>query len=67
VVNQSLGNLLRGLVTEHHSQWDKKNSQEEFSYNDSPNINTGKIPFQIVYEMDPRGISELRTLVHDEF
>jgi hypothetical protein len=34
--------------------------QAEFAYNDSPNRSTGKIPFQIVYGMHPRGISELR-------
>jgi hypothetical protein len=67
VVNQSLGNLLRSLVTEHHSQWDQILPQAEFAYNDSPNISTGKSPFQIVYGMHPRGISELRTLGHDEF
>jgi hypothetical protein len=67
VVNQSLGNLLRSLVTEHHSQWDQILPQAEFSYNDSPNRSTGKSPFQIVYGMHPRGISELRNLGHDEF
>jgi hypothetical protein len=55
------------LVTEHHSQWDQILPQAEFSYNDSPNRSTGKIPFQIVYGMHPRGISELRDLKHDEF
>jgi hypothetical protein len=32
----------------------------EFSYNDSVNRSTGQSPFQIVYGMQPRGISELR-------
>jgi hypothetical protein len=67
VVNQSLGNLLRSLVTEHNSQWDQILPQAEFAYNDSPNRSTGKIPFQIVYGMHPRGISELRDLGQDEF
>jgi hypothetical protein len=40
---------------------------DRFSYNDSPNRSTGKIPFQIVYGMHLRGISELRDLKHDEF
>jgi hypothetical protein len=66
VVNQSLGNLLRSLVIEHHSQWDQILPQEEYAYNDSPNQSIGKIPFQIVYGMNPRGISELRYLRHDE-
>jgi hypothetical protein len=37
VVNQSLGNLLRSLVSEHHSQWDQILPQAEFSYNESLN------------------------------
>jgi hypothetical protein len=67
VVNQSLGNLLRSLVTEHNNQWDQILPQAEFAYNDSPNRSTGKSPFQIVYGMHPRGISELRDLGRDEF
>jgi hypothetical protein len=47
-------------VTEHHSQWDSILPQAEFAYNDSVNRSTGKSPFQIVYGMQPRGISELR-------
>jgi hypothetical protein len=54
VVNKSLGNLLRILVTEHHNQWDQILSQEEFVYNDSPNRSTGKSPFQILYGMKPK-------------
>jgi hypothetical protein len=60
VVNRSLGDLLRSLVTEHHSSWDNVLPQAEFSYNDSVNIRTGKIPFEIVYGRQPRGISKLR-------
>jgi hypothetical protein len=37
VVNKSLGNLLRSLVTEHHNQWDQKLPQADIAYNDSPN------------------------------
>jgi hypothetical protein len=62
VVNRSLGDLLRSLVTEHHSQWDNILPQVEFSYNDSINRSTGQSPFQIVYGMQPRGVSELRDL-----
>jgi hypothetical protein len=58
---------LRSLVTEHHSQWDQILSQAEFAYNDSPNRSTGKSPFQIVYGMNPRGVSELRDLEQNEF
>jgi hypothetical protein len=66
VVNKSLGNLLRSLVTEHHNQWDQILPQVEFSYNDSPNRSTGKSPFQILYGMQPRGVSELRDLEQSE-
>jgi hypothetical protein len=62
VVNKSLGNLLRSLITEHHNQWDQILLQEEFAYNDSPNRSTGKSPFQILYGMQPRGVYELRDL-----
>jgi hypothetical protein len=54
VVNRSLGDLLRILVTEHHSQWDQILAQSEYAYNDSLNISTGKSPFQIVYGMNTR-------------
>jgi hypothetical protein len=60
VVNRSLGDLLRSLVTEHHTQWDNILPQIEFMYNDSVNRSTGQSPFQVVYGMQPRGISELR-------
>jgi hypothetical protein len=60
VVNRSLGDLPRSLVTEHHSSWDNILPQAEFAYNDSLNRSTGKSPFQIVYGTQPRGVSELR-------
>jgi hypothetical protein len=41
VVNKSLGDFLRSLVIEHHSQWDNILPQIEFSYNDSINRRTG--------------------------
>jgi hypothetical protein len=66
VVNRSLGNLLRSLVTGHNNQWDEILPQAYFAYNDSPNRRTGQITFQIVYGMHPRGISELRDLGRDE-
>jgi hypothetical protein len=62
VVNKSLGDLLRSLVTEHHSSWDNILPQAEFAYNDSVNRSIGKIPFQVVYGMQPRRVSELRDL-----
>jgi hypothetical protein len=60
VVNRSIGDLLRSLVTEHHGSWDNILPRAEFAYNDSVNRSTGKIPFQIVYGTQPRGVSELR-------
>jgi hypothetical protein len=60
VVNRSLGNLSRSLVTEHHSSWDNVLPQAEFAYNDSVNRSIGKSPFEIVYDRKPRGFSELR-------
>jgi hypothetical protein len=60
VVNKILGDLLRSLVTEHHSSWDNMFPQAEFAYNDSVNRRTGKSPFQVVYGIQPRGFSELR-------
>jgi hypothetical protein len=67
VVNRSLGNSLSSLVTEHHIQRDQILSQEEFAYNESPNMSTWKIPFQIVHGMNPRGVSKLRYLEKSEF
>jgi hypothetical protein len=60
VVKKSLGDLLRSLVTEQHSQWDHILPRAEFAYNDSINRSTGKSPFQIVYGMQPRRVSELK-------
>ena len=62
VVNRSLGNLLRSLVGENSRMWDRVLAQAEFAYNDSPNRSTGLIPFQILYDMHPRGVHELRDL-----
>jgi hypothetical protein len=59
VVNKSLGNLLRSLVTEQGRQWDQILAQTEFAFNNSVNRSIGKIPFEIVYERQPRGIAEL--------
>jgi hypothetical protein len=67
VVNRSLGDLLRSLVVEHHSQWDQILLQVKFAYNDSPNRNKGQSPFQIMYGMQARGVSELRYLEKSEF
>jgi hypothetical protein len=60
VVNRSLGDLLRSLVTKHHSNWDQILPQARFVYNDSVNRSTSKSPFQILYGTQPRGFSEVR-------
>jgi hypothetical protein len=67
VVNQSLGYLLRSLVTEHHSQGDHILAQVEFAFNDLVNRSTGKIPFHMVYGMNPMGVSKLRDLEKKKF
>jgi hypothetical protein len=67
VVNRSLGELLRSLVTEQHNQWDHILPQMEFYYNDSLNRSTWQGPFQIVYGMQPRGVSELKDSEQDGF
>jgi hypothetical protein len=67
VVKRSFGDLLRILVTEHHSQWDRILPQAKFSYNDSLNRSTGKSPFQIVYGIHPKGFSELKDSEQNEF
>jgi hypothetical protein len=67
VVNMSLGNLLRSLFTEKCCQWDQIPAQEKFAFNNSVNRSTRKIPFEIVYGIQPRGITELRDMNHDEF
>jgi hypothetical protein len=66
-VNKSLGDLLRSLVTEHHSQWDHILPQAEFAYNDSLNRSTGQSPFYIVYGMQPRGVFESKDSEQNEF
>jgi hypothetical protein len=62
-----LGDLLRSLLAEHHSQWDQILPHVEFSYNNSPNWTIGQIPFHIMYGMQPRGVYELRDLEKNDF
>ena len=59
-MNKSFGDLLRSLVTEHHNQWENILPHAKFAYNDSLNRSTGKSPFEIVYDRQPRGVLELR-------
>jgi hypothetical protein len=62
VVNKSIGDLLRSLVIEQHNSWHNIFPQAEFAYNDSVNRSTRQSLFQIVYGIQPRGISKLRDL-----
>jgi hypothetical protein len=66
-VNRCLGNLLRIFVTKQGLQWDQILAQTEFAFNNSMNMSIGKSPFEIVYGIHPRGITELRDLNQDEF
>jgi hypothetical protein len=54
---------LRSLSGENPSQWDLVLAQVEFTYNDSVNRSTGKIPFQIVYGRSPKGVVDLVDLL----
>jgi hypothetical protein len=54
-------------VTEHHSQWDHILPHAKFAYNNSLNRRTGQSPFQIVYGMHPRGVSELKDVEQADF
>jgi hypothetical protein len=67
VVNKSLGNLLRSLVPEQGRQCDQILAQAEFAFNNLVKRSTWKSPFEIVYGIQPRGISKLRDLSQDEF
>jgi transposase InsO family protein len=67
VVNKSLGNLLRSLVTEQGRQWDQILAQTKFAVNNSVNQSTGKRPFEIVYGRQPKGVENLRKLNQNEF
>jgi hypothetical protein len=62
-----MGNLLISLVTEQGRQWDQILAQAEFAFNNLVNRSTGKIPFEIVYGIQPRWIKYFRDLNQDEF
>jgi hypothetical protein len=54
VINRSLGNLLRCLITDHHITWDLLRPHAEFAYNSSVNRSTGLSPFEIVTGKRPQ-------------
>jgi hypothetical protein len=47
---------------EHHTSWENILPQAKIAYNDFVNRSIEKSPFQVVYGIQPRGISELRDL-----
>ena len=59
VVNHSLGNLLRSLVSDHLKSWDQRLYQAKFAYNRSINRSTGFSPFVITYGYNPRAPLDL--------
>jgi hypothetical protein len=54
VVNRSIGNLLRCLITYHHTTWDLLLPHAEFAYNCSINRSTGVSLFEIVVGIKPK-------------
>jgi hypothetical protein len=60
VVNKILGDLLRSLVTEHHSQWDNILPQAEFAYNDSTTKAQDIVHFKLFMGCSQEEFLELR-------
>jgi hypothetical protein len=54
VVNRSLSNLLRCLITDHHTTWDLLLPHAAFAYNCSINRSTCVSPFEIVAGIKPK-------------
>ena len=65
-VNRSLGNFSRCLVGNKPNNWEMVLAQAEFACNNSMNRSIGKMPFEIVTGMQPRGISDLRDIAGEE-
>ena len=59
VVNRSLGNLLRCLVSEHNRNWDLVLPTAQFAYNSSVNRSTGMSPFEVVHGYKPKNPLDL--------
>jgi len=54
VVNRSLGNILRCLVSDHNRNWDLILPTTQFAYNSSINRSIGMSPFEVVHGYKPR-------------
>ena len=65
VVNHSLGELLRCVVSEKQGPWDLTPPLVEFPYNNAVNRTTGKSPFKIVHGYSPRTSADLIPLPPD--
>ena len=59
MVNMSLGNLLRCLVSEHLRNWDLILPIAEFAYNSSCNRSIGMSPFEVMHNCRPRKLIDL--------
>lgn len=59
VVNRSVGSLLRALVAQNPGGWEQELAMAEFAFNASANRSTGQSPFEIVYGVIPKLITDL--------
>jgi len=59
VVNRSLGNLLRCLVSDHNRNWDLILPTAQFAYNSSINGSISMSPFEVVHGYKPRKLLDL--------
>lgn len=62
VVKRVLGNFLRCLNKDYGKAWEQVIPQENFSYNGSTKMTTGRSPFEVVYGLHQRDVLEFRDL-----
>ncbi|CAA7022315.1 unnamed protein product [Microthlaspi erraticum] len=62
VTNRSLGNMLQSLVGENIRAWETRLCQAEIAHNHATNRSSGFSPFQVVYNIVPRGPLDLTTM-----
>ncbi|MFS7906594.1 putative nucleotidyltransferase, Ribonuclease H [Helianthus anomalus] len=62
VTNQTLGSLLRALITTNLKQWEDLFPRAEFAYNRAPNKTTVISPFMAVYGLNPSTPLDLAVL-----
>ena len=61
-VNRSLGNLLRFLIGENPTNWERIFPLAEFAYNSSLNQTIRTSPFEVVYGDKPLSVLDLAPL-----